>query len=154
ALSPHFAFVAAVGAHDDLARVLRFFADNRIERPDGTTMELAAHDYGALVLVYSHIESFFAADDLPAPRDALRLWTWDDKEGARRRARDLSQPAQARMQALFDRNIDAVKTEMVAEIERSRAAEAAVSPRGHLKDIRVPVFLLHGAGDTVIPSTE
>ena len=29
-----------------------------------------------------------------------------------------------------------------------------VSPRGHLAGLGVPVFLLHGAGDTVIPSAE
>ena len=30
----------------------------------------------------------------------------------------------------------------------------SVSPRGHLGSIRVPVFLLHGQGDTVIPAAE
>jgi hypothetical protein len=29
-----------------------------------------------------------------------------------------------------------------------------VSPHEHLKGLRVPVFLLHGKGDTVIPSSE
>jgi hypothetical protein len=52
-------FVVAVGAHDDLARVLRFFATDAIENPDGTSSKLHAHDYGAVVLVYSHLESFF-----------------------------------------------------------------------------------------------
>jgi pimeloyl-ACP methyl ester carboxylesterase len=30
----------------------------------------------------------------------------------------------------------------------------AVSPHGHLSQLRVPVFLLHGSGDTVIPAAE
>ncbi len=42
-------FVVAVGAHDDLPRVLRFFASNTIELPDGTTKPMQAHDYGPLV---------------------------------------------------------------------------------------------------------
>ena len=31
---------------------------------------------------------------------------------------------------------------------------AAVSPHGHLGGVHVPVYLLHGAGDTVIPPSE
>jgi pimeloyl-ACP methyl ester carboxylesterase len=31
---------------------------------------------------------------------------------------------------------------------------ARVSPHGHLSAIRVPVLLLHGTGDTVIPASE
>jgi len=31
---------------------------------------------------------------------------------------------------------------------------AAISPEGKLGDLRVPVFILHGATDDVIPSTE
>jgi len=30
----------------------------------------------------------------------------------------------------------------------------AVSPHGHLGALNVPVFLLHGTGDSVIPSSE
>src|SRR5262249_48634950 len=52
-------FVVAVGAHDDLARVSRFFATDEIPDADGTTVELRAHEYGATVLVYSHAEDFF-----------------------------------------------------------------------------------------------
>ena len=31
---------------------------------------------------------------------------------------------------------------------------AAVSPRGHLGGLAVPILLLHGSGDAVIPTTE
>ena len=30
----------------------------------------------------------------------------------------------------------------------------AVSPHGHIATLAVPVFVLHGAGDTVIPASE
>ena len=36
----------------------------------------------------------------------------------------------------------------------SKAELAALSPRGHLQQIAAPVYLLHGAGDTVIPPSE
>src|SRR5262249_50707710 len=47
--APSIGFVAAVGAHDDMTRVARFFAANMIERPDGSSVAFQAHEYGALV---------------------------------------------------------------------------------------------------------
>ena len=147
-------FVVAVGAQHDLARVSRFFATNHIERPDGRVESLEAHDYGALVLVYSHIEAFFPEGDVPAARDALRLWLWEEQDQARLKAAELSPASRERMQALFERRIESIAPELIAEIDRSGEAMGRVSPRGHLASVAVPVFLLHGAGDTVIPATE
>src|SRR5262249_28155246 len=49
-------YVVAVGAHDDLERVSRFFATGHIEDPDGHPSPLAPHEYGPLVLVYDHVD--------------------------------------------------------------------------------------------------
>jgi dienelactone hydrolase len=65
------AFTVAVGAHDDLARVARFFAHDRAERPDGGSEALAAHPYGVLVLVYSDVAAFFDAEDVESAREAI-----------------------------------------------------------------------------------
>jgi dienelactone hydrolase len=149
-----FAFVVAVGAHDDLGRVLRFFVTNEAPRPDGTDLRMRAHDYGPVVLVYSHAEDFFAPDDLPVARDTLRLWLHEDFDAARARAHALSPEAAAKMKHVLDRDTAALSGELDAEVTRLRPAFDAVSPRAHLAGIRVPVFLLHGAGDSVIPASE
>jgi acetyl esterase/lipase len=151
--APSFAFVVAVGAHDDLGRVLRFFTSNESPRPDGTTLRLQAHDYGAVVLVYSHAEDFFPAADLPVAREALRSWLHEDFDGARARAEALSPEAGARMKQVFAHSA-ALAPLLDAEVARLSPQLAAVSPSAHLAGIRVPVFLLHGAGDRVIPSSE
>jgi hypothetical protein len=83
-------FVVSVGGHDDLARVCDFFATDRIPQPDGTIENLKAHEYGALVLVYSHPEDFFAARDVPDARDALRLQLWEDEKDSLAAAAKLS----------------------------------------------------------------
>jgi len=147
-------FVVAIGGHHDLARVSRFFATNQIDRPDGSTTHLEAHGYGALVLIYGRIERFFSAEDAPAARDAIRLWLWDDRPAARLRAEALSPEGKATMAIVLDGRADQLAPEMLAVIERDRAGMGQVSPRGHLAGMGVPVFLLHGAGDTVIPSAE
>jgi acetyl esterase/lipase len=147
-------FVVAVGAHHDLSRVLRFFVSNAIERPDGTKQELKAHDYGALVLVYSYIEDFFPKADLEAARATIRFLLWEDEPDAKARAEGLSAPSRLKMQKLIDHDIADIVPEMQAVIRREEGKLGPVSPRGHLKDIEGKVFLLHGAGDSVIPATE
>jgi len=152
--APSIAFVVAVGAHDDLGRVLRFFTSNRAPRPDGTVEELHAHDYGTAVLAYSHVEDFFAPEDVEAAREALRDVLHEDFDGAKARAAALSPAGAAKMKHVFDHDVAPMAAELDAEIARLEPGFAAVSPSAHLAAIRVPVFLLHGAGDSVIPASE
>lgn len=147
-------FVVSVGAHDDLARVSRFFATNEIETTNGATESLHAHEYGATILVYTHADRFFPAEDLPAARDALRLWIWEKQEAARAEAKKTSPETQAKLAKLFAADIASVRPELLAELERLRPEMDAVSPHGHLGGIKAHVYLLHGQGDTVIPATE
>ncbi len=147
-------FVVAVGAHDDLARVSRFFATDTIPRPDGSLLHLAAHPYGPLVLVYDRVDDFFPPADVPVVRDALRLWLWEERDAARARAEALPEAARAKLNALFEGKIQSIAPELLAEIDAHPDAMRAASPHGRLAGLRAPVFLLHGAGDSVIPATE
>jgi pimeloyl-ACP methyl ester carboxylesterase len=148
------AFVVAVGAHDDLARVARFFATDAIARPDGTIAHLAAHPYGPMVLVYDHAEDFFPAASLPTTKEALRLWLWEDKDAARARLAALPADAHAKLAALFDGDIASIAPQLLAEVDAHATAMRAASPHDRLAGLRAPVYLLHGAGDSVIPATE
>jgi pimeloyl-ACP methyl ester carboxylesterase len=150
----HVSFVVAVGAHDDLSRVSRFFVNDEIPEPAGTTKKLHAHGYGVMVLVYSHIEDFFPAEDVPGARDALRLWLWEQRDEARKTAATLTPASRAKVEGLFDTGVGAMKPELLAEIDSHKEEMARVSPHGHLGSIRANVYLLHGEGDTVIPATE
>ncbi len=147
-------FVVAMGAHDDLSRVSRFFATNAIERPDGSSLSLQAHDYGPLVLVYSHVEDFFPVGDVAVARDALRMWLWEQQPEARAKAASLSPPSLAKMERLFDHHLETIHPDLLRELDLHADLMASVSPHGHLATIRAPVFLLHGAADTVIPPSE
>lgn len=148
------AFVVAVGAHDDLARVSRFFATDEAVEVSGTIHKTHAHEYGPTVLVYSHVEDFFPADDVPAARTALRAWLHDHRDDARAAAATLSPASKARVEKLFSADVAAVRSELLAEVERHADAMAAVSPHGRLAGLRAHVYLAHGAGDSVIPATE
>ncbi len=148
------AFVVAIGAHDDLARVSRFFATNEIPTASGGIKKLHAHDYGAMVLTYNHVAKFFPAEDVPAAGAALKHWLAEERDDARREAAKVSPESRARLEKLFAADVASIEDELLADVAASEADMAKVSPHGHLAGLRAHVYLLHGAGDTVIPATE
>ena len=153
AVRERIAFVVSVGGHHDLARVLRYFATSEAPTPDGV-WKLHAHDYGVLVLAYRYVEDFFAGGDVEIARDALRIWLWGDKPASEARAAAMSPAGRAEMQRFYDKRQDLLADELIATADRHREAMGPVSPRTRLGDVRVPVFLLHGELDDVIPSSE
>jgi pimeloyl-ACP methyl ester carboxylesterase len=146
-------FVAAVGAHDDMTRVARFFAANMIEKPDGSAVALKAHEYGVLVLAYSHMEDFFAPRDVPAAREALRKWLWEQPDDSLQSAQAMSPAGRAELDRILHHR-ELLQPALYKEIQRHADEMEAVSPHGHVAGLRVPVYLLHGTTDSVIPASE
>jgi pimeloyl-ACP methyl ester carboxylesterase len=145
-------FVLAIGAHDDMARMARFFASNTIALPDGKESPFTAHEYGALLLAYSHLEDFFSPRDIPVARQALREWLWEQPQ-AMKTAATLSPAGQAELDQLLHHR-DRLRDALLREITLHKEEMESVSPHGHIAALQTPVYLLHGAGDTVIPSSE
>jgi len=58
------------------------------------------------------------------------------------------------MLALFDHKLDTIRPELEAEIERQRSRFPEVSPSSCIANVHMPIFLLHGEGDSVIPASE
>jgi dienelactone hydrolase len=150
--APKIGFVWAVGAHDDMNRVARFFAANMIEKPDGSATPFQAHEYGVLVLAYSHLEDFFSAKDVPVAREALRKWLWEEPDSMQV-AQGLSPAGRQQLDQLLHHR-DLLQQSLFKEIERHSDEMHAVSPHGQVTSLQVPVFLLHGTGDSVIPASE
>ncbi len=148
------AFVVAIGAHDDLARVSGFFTNDEIPEAAGTIKKLHAHGYGSTVLLYTHAADFFPAEDVPAARDALRLFLHEKRDEAREVAKRLSPPSKAKMDVVFGPDISSLRPELMAMIARRTPDMKLVSPHDRLAGLRAHVYILHGAGDTVIPATE
>jgi pimeloyl-ACP methyl ester carboxylesterase len=146
--------VVAVGAHDDAARVARFFATSRIARPDGSAASIGAHGYGVLVFAYAHANDFFPHEDLPIARQAISSWLAEEREVARAIALHASASSRELLERLFDHRLEQVAGPFLAVVDGDTAALTAVSPHGRMDGLDVPIFLLHGAGDTVIPPTE
>ncbi|HVJ15853.1 MAG TPA: dienelactone hydrolase family protein [Polyangiaceae bacterium] len=147
-------FVTSVGGHHDLGRVLGFFLSDRVPTPHGLEQR-KAHEYGLVVLLYGELDHFVEEPDRETLRDALRAWLHEDRAGAIARASQRTTLSGERLFVLLQQGR---LLELAPELERllqQRQAElAALSPRGRLRDVGVPVYLLHGSGDSVIPPSE
>ncbi len=146
--------VISIGGHDSLSRVLRFFATNTTQRPDGSTLHIAAHEYGILVVAYAHPEEFFPAADIPLAREVIRQDLYENVAQAQSMAARLSPAGKARMELLLAHKTDAVSDDLLRGLAKHESDTTAVSPAGKLSGIRANVLLAHGAGDNVIPPTE
>jgi dienelactone hydrolase len=148
------AYVVAIGAHDDMRRVADFFVTGKIARPDGSVVSLKPHEYGPLVLMYSHLDEFFPVPDQPSAQQALRFLLWEQVEDSRRASVALSGTSLAKMNAIYQHDDSVVLADLQKCVARHAPEMDAASPHGHLANLHVPVLLLHGTGDDVIPATE
>jgi pimeloyl-ACP methyl ester carboxylesterase len=143
-----------MGAYDDLGRVSRFLATSEAELPDGRTEPYTAHDYGAAVYVYSHLDQFFDAGDIAVAHEALRDWLWEQPQSAQSLLAQLSPAGRVTMNLLIARQITQLRPKLLSAIQADQSQLSALSPEGKLAELRVPVFILHGSTDDIIPSTE
>jgi pimeloyl-ACP methyl ester carboxylesterase len=58
------------------------------------------------------------------------------------------------MDEIYREDRPALRPRLLQSIDHAGAELQAVSPAGHLQDVRVPVLLLHGKGDSLIPASE
>jgi pimeloyl-ACP methyl ester carboxylesterase len=148
------AYVASVGGYDDLERVLRFLVTGEVIGPDGVQRR-TANEYGLVVLLYGYLEKFVPEVDIGVARRAVRAWLHEERPRAWAEA---SRRETFEAERLFIRlsggHIGEVGDDVAALIRRHGEALAALSPRGHFSRISVPVYLLHGVGDSVIPAEE
>jgi pimeloyl-ACP methyl ester carboxylesterase len=148
------AYVMSIGAHEDMHRIADFFVTGRIARPDGTVASLKPHEYGPLVLMYSHLDEFFPHPDTAAAHEALKQLLWEDVNDSKLATTKLSLPSQQKLARLYEHDSSIFNSEIKAATARHASEMATVSPHGQLQSLRRPVLLLHGAGDDVIPATE
>lgn len=146
--------VVAVGAHDDLERVLRYYETDRTAGPSGEPFTMKAHEYGSLVTAYSHIENYFSPADVPQARITLRTLLWEHVDEAKEQAKKLSPAGQARMAQLFQHDTKSLVADTDKALAKVRPELQAASPDTYAARIHVPVYLLHGAEDNVVPPTE
>lgn len=153
--------VVSIGGHGDLTRTLQFLSTGVL--PDGSTR--TPHDYPLAVVELTMAARLVPADQVTMLETALDTFlraSLDDGTGF---AHGL--PAIARLTAQIDTMPEPTKTLVRAVVERDVKTTGQVvapwlEPLGNDPGLspalapvpQAPVYLLHGADDNVIPSTE
>ena len=145
--------VASIGGHADLARVSRFLLSRGDAGPAGS--RLTPHPYGSRVIALRYLDALVAPADLAPARAALLTWLSDDFTRARELAERVSPESRATLDELLAQDYPAgVIARLERALERDLPALHAASPVTGIQRVRVPVFLLHGADDPIIPASE
>ena len=154
-------FVLSFGGHGDLDRVMRFLSPGT--RPDGSYFR--PHDYGVVVLLLNFTAPLVPPDQVEPLKAAVRTFMKashvdmvDKAEAATIFARaiamesDLPSPARDLLHLVNTRDVEALGRLLGPVVARVEAPDEVSPERSRVP--RAPVYLLHGAGDVVIPAQE
>ena len=172
-LRNHLSYVFSFGGHDDLRRVLEYFCTGMEpealapdQREAGVTKAIRPpHDYGVAIVLLTVAEHLVPPEQLAPLRDAVRRFLWAsyldgvDKPQAEREfaalrglARTLPEPSATLLKYVNDRDVAQLGPQLQPYIGLYVDAPALSPSRSPAPS--VPVFLLHGRDDNVIPAAE
>jgi dienelactone hydrolase len=159
------AFVLSFGGHGDLPRVIRYLCTGEAPQVDGIEIH-PPHDYGVAVVLYGMAPRVVPPAQVEPLREGIRTFLWasqltlvDRKKAdatfatAREMGTALPEPSATYMKYVNDRNVKALGPVLVPHIS-ALATDPAISPQRTPAPPAAPVYLLHGADDTVIPAVE
>ena len=165
AIRERVAFVLSFGGHGDLPRVIRYLCTGKAPVVAGAEIH-PPHDYGVAVVLYGMAARVVPPEQVEELRDGVRTFLWasqltlvDQKKAdetfarAREMAKALPVPSSTYLTYVNDRNVRELGPVLVPHIA-AVSSDEAISPERAPSAPTAPVFLLHGADDTVIPSVE
>jgi len=153
--------VTALGSQGDLPRAMQYLCTGRL--PDGTAQP--QHDYGPVVILLAGLRHFAPPDQVEPLSHAVTTFLDASSEDAtdppksaalfaeaRQLEAQLPEPSRTVMHWVNTRDVQTMGQKLLPYIEELGGA-AALSPERSPATL-VPVFLLHGAHDNVIPYSE
>ena len=158
------AFVVSFGGHGDLGRVLHYLATGEaVEAPGVVTHP--PHDYGVAVILYAAADRVVPPSQVEGLRDGIRTFLLASQltlvdlnqanetfAKAREMPKALPEPSATYLTWVNDRNVKEMGPLLLPHL--GLEADPAASPERAPTPPSAPVFLLHGDGDTVIPTAE
>ena len=158
------AYVVSFGGHGDLGRVLHYLATGEAVKAPGIDTH-PPHDYGVAVILYAAADRVVPADQVAPLREGIRTFLYASQltlvdmtqanatfEKARAMVKALPEPSATYLKYVNERNVKALGPILVPHL--GLEADPAASPERAPGVPSAPVFLLHGDGDTVIPTAE
>jgi dienelactone hydrolase len=158
------AYVVSFGGHGDLGRVLHYLATGEAVQAAGVETR-PPHDYGVAVILYAAADRVVPPEQVAPLREGIgtfllasQLTLVDMNQAnatfakAREMVTTLPEPSATYLAYVNDRNVKALGPVLVPHL--GLEADPAASPERAPSPPAAPVFLLHGDGDTVIPTAE
>ena len=169
------AFVLSSGGHADLLRVLRYLCQGTTEPVDAQARALAVggeyihvpkpHDYGAVVALLNLADRVVPVPQVAGLEEAITVFLQASSidrldpikaaevfAQARRLGQALPEPARTLMGYVSERDV-AHLGQALAPLLAGLDLPAGLSPE-RSPPATAPVFLLHGADDSVVPASE
>lgn len=154
ATSPHVKAVLSIGGHASFARVADYYITGVAHGTDGSAYTVAPNDYGSLVLAYGHLGDYVPAPDVAAILPVLRAHLYENGEAEKSLTAQLNPRQQTELRQIEQSSLPAEAA--IAKVSNAKyvTAMGTISPEGNVASLNIPVFLLHGSADNVIPPTE
>lgn len=167
----HVAYVFSFGGHGDLPRVLRYLCTGLEPRRPGEPGSAppryrAPHDYGVAVILLGVADRMVPTDQVDALRRGVETYLTASQltlvdmarakavyEDSKRIADGLPEPSRGLMQMVNARDTRGLGARLLPVLAAMDVYPASLSP-DRSPPPSAPVFLLHGADDTVIPAVE
>ena len=160
------AFVVSFGGHGDLRRVLHYIATGEAPAIPGITVH-PPHDYAASVVLYGLADRGIVPADQVLPlrngietfllASQLTLVDMNQANATFAKAREmqtrLPEPAATFMGYVNNRDVKQLGPRLVPFLNALDAGTPALSPQ-YAMPPSARIYLLHGDGDTVIPTAE
>jgi pimeloyl-ACP methyl ester carboxylesterase len=152
--SDKLSFVGTLGGYGSAVRVSKFLVEGCADQVTGGCKVQTPHDYGTVIFFYDYASEFFSAEDTPVAQAALRHWLHEEAPEAKALIVKLSPEGQTKLRAIFDKQLTPMLPEVTRSLAKHKAELEAVSASLDAKQVRAPAFILHAAGDPVVPDTE
>lgn len=160
------AFVVSFGGHGDLTRVVHYLCTGEAPQMDGISTR-PPHDYGVAVLLYGLVDRMVPPEQVEPLSEGIRTFLLasqltlvdrDRANGMFQKARDLvktlPEPAATLLTYVNERNVTQLGPALLPHLGNLAADAPSASPQRAPDVPTAPVYLLHGDGDTVIPTVE
>jgi hypothetical protein len=161
------AFVFSFGGHADLPRVLRYLATGTATKMAGLDIP-APHDYGVAVMLYQFADQGVVPADQVEPlrhgvetfllASQLTLVDMDQANATFAKAREMAaalpEPSRTYLNYVNDRAVTKLGPVLLPFLDQTGVDDPSLSAQRSPNVPSAPVYLLHGDGDTVIPTSE
>lgn len=154
-MGTHIGFVVALGAHHDLLRFAAFALGSSVTGPSKERCATRPHPYAAAVIAYNVAEDLFSPADVPQAKQALLALLQSDPARSTRVAARLSPAGRALFASLKHHRSTAHKLRPIHDAVVKQAKRLReLSPVALLQRVAIPVVLIHGSDDPIVPWTE